>query len=72
MTSLKVSWSPPLRPNGEILGYLVKYETAVPNDGEMAGAGRGAEGRRGEGKGRGGKGREGKGREGKELDNNSQ
>ena len=28
MNSLKVSWDKPIKPNGEILGYLVSYETA--------------------------------------------
>ena len=28
MTSLKVSWDRPEKPNGEILGYIVEYETA--------------------------------------------
>merc|ERR1719361_3295392 len=28
MNTLKVEWDPPLRPNGEILGYLVEYETS--------------------------------------------
>ncbi|KFM81271.1 Protein sidekick, partial [Stegodyphus mimosarum] len=31
MTSLNVSWSPPIEPNGEISGYLVTYETALPD-----------------------------------------
>lgn len=34
MNSLKVVWSPPLRPNGEIAGYLVVYETARPDESE--------------------------------------
>ena len=28
MNTLKVSWDPPVKPNGEILGYMVAYETA--------------------------------------------
>ncbi|KAF4523339.1 hypothetical protein B566_EDAN005493 [Ephemera danica] len=32
MTSLRVSWDPPVRRNGEILGYVVTYETAEQND----------------------------------------
>ena len=28
MNSLRVYWNPPKKPNGEILGYLVTYETA--------------------------------------------
>ena len=28
MNSLRVSWDRPVKPNGEILGYLVSYETA--------------------------------------------
>lgn len=32
MTSIKISWLPPQRPNGVISGYLVMYETAVPNE----------------------------------------
>ncbi|KAF8795300.1 Protein sidekick like protein [Argiope bruennichi] len=31
MTSLNVSWSPPAEPNGVIAGYLVTYETALPD-----------------------------------------
>ncbi|PRD32242.1 UNVERIFIED_CONTAM: sdk [Trichonephila clavipes] len=31
MTSLNVSWSSPAEPNGVISGYLVTYETALPN-----------------------------------------
>ncbi|XP_015923362.1 protein sidekick isoform X2 [Parasteatoda tepidariorum] len=31
MTSLKVSWNPPSEPNGVIAGYLVTYETALPD-----------------------------------------
>ena len=27
MNSLKVSWEPPVKPNGEILGYIVAYAT---------------------------------------------
>ncbi|MCL4132716.1 UNVERIFIED_CONTAM: hypothetical protein GTU68_036672, partial [Idotea baltica] len=32
MNSLKVVWDPPAKPNGEILGYLVTYETARPDE----------------------------------------
>lgn len=32
MTSLNVSWYPPMLPNGEIRGYLVIYETAHQNE----------------------------------------
>ncbi|KAK4323993.1 hypothetical protein Pmani_005348 [Petrolisthes manimaculis] len=32
MSSLKVVWQPPTRPNGRILGYLVTYETARPDE----------------------------------------
>ncbi|XP_054086564.1 protein sidekick isoform X3 [Zeugodacus cucurbitae] len=32
MQSLKVSWDPPRFPNGEILGYLVTYETTEENE----------------------------------------
>lgn len=35
MTSLNVSWSPPVEPNGRIAGYLVTYETAVPDIGKF-------------------------------------
>ena len=28
MSTLKVEWDPPLKRNGEILGYLVEYETS--------------------------------------------
>merc|ERR1719361_3172112 len=28
MSTLKVEWDPPLKPNGQILGYLVEYETS--------------------------------------------
>ncbi|XP_054706957.1 protein sidekick-like [Uloborus diversus] len=31
MTSLNVSWNPPAEPNGVISGYLVTYETALPD-----------------------------------------
>ncbi|KAG8182396.1 hypothetical protein JTE90_018287, partial [Oedothorax gibbosus] len=31
MTSLNVSWNPPAEPNGIITGYLVTYETALPD-----------------------------------------
>ncbi|RLU19110.1 hypothetical protein DMN91_009468, partial [Ooceraea biroi] len=32
MTSLRVSWEPPKLRNGEIVGYIVTYETAEQND----------------------------------------
>lgn len=32
MHSLRVSWSPPKQKNGEILGYIVTYETTEEND----------------------------------------
>ncbi|XP_019697114.1 protein sidekick isoform X2 [Harpegnathos saltator] len=32
MTSLRVSWEPPKLRNGEIIGYIVTYETAEQND----------------------------------------
>ncbi|CAL4132916.1 unnamed protein product, partial [Meganyctiphanes norvegica] len=32
MNSLKVVWDPPVRPNGHIIGYLVTYETAQPDE----------------------------------------
>ncbi|XP_037028858.1 protein sidekick isoform X5 [Bradysia coprophila] len=32
MQSLKVSWDPPKKRNGEILGYIVTYETTEEND----------------------------------------
>ncbi|KAK7082428.1 Protein sidekick-2, partial [Halocaridina rubra] len=32
MNSLKVVWDAPARPNGEILGYIVTYETARPDE----------------------------------------
>ena len=32
MNSLKLVWEKPLKPNGQILGYLVTYETATPDD----------------------------------------
>lgn len=32
MNSLKVSWDPPKKRNGEILGYVVTYETTEDND----------------------------------------
>ena len=32
MNTLKVSWDPPLKPNGEILGYIVAYETAEQDE----------------------------------------
>ncbi|XP_063972668.1 protein sidekick isoform X2 [Diachasmimorpha longicaudata] len=32
MTSMRVSWDPPKMRNGEIVGYIVTYETAEQND----------------------------------------
>ena len=32
MNTLKVSWDPPIKPNGEILGYVVAYETAEQDE----------------------------------------
>lgn len=32
MHSLRVSWNPPKQKNGEILGYIVTYETTEEND----------------------------------------
>ena len=32
MNTLKVSWEPPTKPNGEILGYIVAYETAEQDE----------------------------------------
>lgn len=32
MQSLRVSWNPPRKKNGEILGYIVTYETTEEND----------------------------------------
>ena len=32
MNTLKVSWEPPGKPNGEILGYIVAYETAEQDE----------------------------------------
>ena len=32
MTSLRVSWDPPKSRNGDIIGYIVTYETAEQND----------------------------------------
>ena len=34
MNTLKVSWDPPVKPNGEILGYIVAYETAEQDESE--------------------------------------
>ena len=34
MNTLKVSWEEPERPNGEILGYIVAYETAEQDESE--------------------------------------
>jgi len=35
MNTLKVSWKIPERPNGEILGYVVTYETAEQDESEL-------------------------------------
>ena len=35
MNTLKVSWDPPVKPNGEILGYIVAYETAEQDESEL-------------------------------------
>ena len=35
MNTLKVSWDPPKKPNGEIIGYIVAYETAQQDEGMM-------------------------------------
>ncbi len=35
MNTLKVSWEEPERPNGEILGYIVAYETAEQDESEF-------------------------------------
>lgn len=32
MTSLLVSWDPPKKRNGELVGYIVTYETAEQNE----------------------------------------
>jgi Fibronectin type III domain. len=32
MSSLMVSWDRPKKPNGEIIGYIVSYETAEQNE----------------------------------------
>ncbi|XP_046403358.1 protein sidekick [Ischnura elegans] len=32
MNSLRVGWDPPQNPNGEIFGYVVAYETRMPNE----------------------------------------
>jgi len=32
MNSLKVSWTAPKRKNGQLLGYIVTYETAEQNE----------------------------------------
>lgn len=32
MNSLKVSWTPPKRKNGQLLGYIITYETAEQNE----------------------------------------
>ena len=35
MTTLKVSWQKPLKPNGEILGYVVSYETTKSDESKL-------------------------------------
>lgn len=35
MQSLKVSWDAPKKRNGEILGYIVTYETTEENDSKL-------------------------------------
>lgn len=35
MQSLKVSWDAPKKRNGEILGYIVTYETTKENDSKL-------------------------------------
>ena len=35
MNTLKVSWSRPVKPNGEILGYVVSYETTTQNESKL-------------------------------------
>ena len=35
MNTLKVSWDPPQKPNGEIIGYIVAYETAQQDEGTI-------------------------------------
>lgn len=35
MSSLNVSWDPPKKRNGDILGYLVTYETTEQNEREL-------------------------------------
>lgn len=32
MNSLKVSWDPPAKKNGDIIGYIVTYETTEQNE----------------------------------------
>jgi len=32
MNTLKVGWDLPLKPNGEIIGYIVAYETAEQDE----------------------------------------
>ena len=34
MNTLKVEWDDPLKPNGEIVGYLVTYETSEQDESE--------------------------------------
>ena len=35
MTTLRVSWDKPEKPNGEIVGYVVSYETATQNESKL-------------------------------------
>ena len=35
MSTLKVEWDPPLKPNGQILGYLVEYETSKQQESKL-------------------------------------
>lgn len=35
MNSLRVSWSPPKKPNGDIIGYIVTYETTEQNESKL-------------------------------------
>ena len=35
MNTLKVGWDLPLKPNGEIIGYIVSYETAEQDESKL-------------------------------------
>ncbi|KAG8231172.1 hypothetical protein J437_LFUL007932 [Ladona fulva] len=35
MNSLRVGWDTPQEPNGEILGYIVAYETSMPSESKL-------------------------------------